>query len=514
MSGQIDDGLATLAKSFEGAMRLGLFSFALIALNNATIGYCRWFRAKEALARLHLLDDVPPSPSKMITAGHIEGMAAYQVGDLERSAADWEREMTVSHAMGYPRAWLRSRNGLAECWFGMGRDEEARAMRPELDELDGLDDHFWVSKGVIRQALAAGDVESLKQFAPIIFDAEPTMDANERSNVGSWCAWAFIAMGDLESAERAAKIGLGDGVPLAEPNRASLQAITALVGGDLRTAIQNLRAGREFLDRAGCHLDACPLRRKLAELLLQVDDLDGTVAELQTVFEVASRLGMVVERRLAAAELEKLGVAVAKETPAPAAAPGPTGERYVTVLFMDVRGYTSLARVASPAEVADSVATLQRWAATEVEKHHGIVDKFAGDAVMATFNSSGAHVDHAQHALACAMAIRDKAGMLGLPMGAGIATGPAVVGALKDGANVSVIGEATNLASRLQAQAGSGEIVLSMESHRRVADWLSSRGHAAESDRLDLKGFPQPVEAWRLREGGGDSAAATRGETE
>jgi len=191
---------------------------------------------------------------------------------------------------------------------------------------------------------------------------------------------------------------------------------------------------------------------------------------------------MVVERRLAAAELEKLGVAVAEETPAPAAAPGPTGERYVTVLFMDVRGYTSLARVASPAEVADSVATLQRWAATEVEKHHGIVDKFAGDAVMATFNSSGAHVDHAQHALACAMAIRDKAGMLGLPMGAGIATGPAVVGALKDGANVSVIGEATNLASRLQAQAGSGEIVLSMESHRRVADWLSSRGHAAESE--------------------------------
>jgi class 3 adenylate cyclase len=278
-----------------------------------------------------------------------------------------------------------------------------------------------------------------------------------------------------------------------------LEATLSRLAGDLVGAVESTRSGLEFLDKAGCQIEASPLRRSLAELLLEQDDTEAARIELERVVDVAGRLGMVVERRLAAEELRKLGVTVVEEATAPPAAGGPTGERYVTVLFMDVRGYTALTREVSPAEIADGVATLQRWAAAEVARHQGTIDKFAGDAVMATFNISGAHVDHAQHALACALAIRDKAAALGLPMGAGVATGPAVVGALKEGANVSVIGEATNLASRLQSQAGPGEILLSAETHRRSRDWLSARGQTAQSDRLEVKGFTEPVEAWRLR---------------
>ena len=67
-----------------------------------------------------------------------------------------------------------------------------------------------------------------------------------------------------------------------------------------------------------------------------------------------------------------------------------SGERLVTSMFADVRGYTAMTEVGAPAETADRITTLHRWAAAEVGRRHGIVDKFAGDAVMATFNVLGA----------------------------------------------------------------------------------------------------------------------------
>jgi adenylate cyclase len=169
------------------------------------------------------------------------------------------------------------------------------------------------------------------------------------------------------------------------------------------------------------------------------------------------------------------------------------GERLVTVMFADVRGYTAMAGGRAPVEMVDLLGTYQRWAAHEIERHFGVVDKFAGDAVMATFNVSGDQVDHAAHALKAALALRDKAAMLGLPVGIGIATGSAVVGTLTSGANLSVIGETTNLASRLQSQAAAGEVLLSEESFRRVRD-----GVDAAPEQLSLKGFDRPVAAYRI----------------
>jgi adenylate cyclase len=158
-----------------------------------------------------------------------------------------------------------------------------------------------------------------------------------------------------------------------------------------------------------------------------------------------------------------------------------------------VRGYTTLSASRPPAEMVDLISTYQRWAAQEIERHLGVVDKFAGDAVMATFNISGNQVDHAAHALRAALALRDKAAMLGLPVGIGIATGPAVVGTLKTGANLSVVGETTNLASRLQSQAAAGELLLSEESYRRLRDAV-----VATPEHLKLKGFDHSVSAYRV----------------
>jgi class 3 adenylate cyclase len=110
-------------------------------------------------------------------------------------------------------------------------------------------------------------------------------------------------------------------------------------------------------------------------------------------------------------------------------------------------------------------------------------------------------VDHTLQALQAAIAIIDKAALAGLPVGAGVAVGPAVVGRLAKSANVSVLGEVTNLAARLQAQSRDGEVTLSEEAHRRVRDWLANRGIEPERLELELKGFAAPVVAFRLRGG-------------
>jgi adenylate cyclase len=167
-------------------------------------------------------------------------------------------------------------------------------------------------------------------------------------------------------------------------------------------------------------------------------------------------------------------------------------------MFADVRGYTALTAATPPAVMAESISTLYRWAAAEVNRHHGFVNKFVGDAVMATFNATGTRVDHAREALEAALALSGKAALLELGLGIGISVGPAVVGPPSIDGNVFVVGGSTNLAARLQTAAGAGEIVLSDEAYRRVAGWLDERGLQATREALELKGFDSPQPAWRL----------------
>ena len=166
----------------------------------------------------------------------------------------------------------------------------------------------------------------------------------------------------------------------------------------------------------------------------------------------------------------------------------------MTVLFADVRDFTAISQKLAPALLAEKIASFQGLAAEVVSRNHGTVDKFAGDAVMATFNLGGERLDHADAALKAALALREQSGRLGLGVGIGIATGPAIVGRLSMGANLSVLGNATNLASRLQAQAAAGEVLVSEEAWRHLREPF-----VAQPERLALKGFDQPVTAYRLR---------------
>src|SRR5258708_28007733 len=231
--------------------------------------------------------------------------------------------------------------------------------------------------------------------------------------------------------------------------------------GRLEAAVSTLgRAVTSFSDE-GFLLDVWHASRALGEAEFNVGAEEQARARLEKTIADAESAGALLAAKLARDTAVRLGIEVSAyvavaEPPAHTAEVGPTGERMVSVLFADVRGYTRMTGATAPAQLADRIGSLQRWAAQEVGRHSGIVDKFAGDAVMATFNVSGQTVDHALQAVRAAVAIIDKAALIDLPVGAGVAVGPAVVGRLADSANVSGPGRVTHPAARLQAEAGGG----------------------------------------------------------
>jgi class 3 adenylate cyclase/tetratricopeptide (TPR) repeat protein len=165
--------------------------------------------------------------------------------------------------------------------------------------------------------------------------------------------------------------------------------------------------------------------------------------------------------------------------------------KLATVLFVDLVGSTALVSSADPEVVRRRVNRYFSEVAHCIETHGGVVEKFAGDAVLAAFGVPQAHEDDAERAIKAAFAILDQVHELGLEAHIGIESGEVVV---DDGAESTfVTGEAVNVAARLQQEAGSGEVLIGP-----VARGLSFL--AIESDEvgpLELKGLPDAIPAWR-----------------
>jgi adenylate cyclase len=178
----------------------------------------------------------------------------------------------------------------------------------------------------------------------------------------------------------------------------------------------------------------------------------------------------------------------------------------VTVLFSDIRGFSTFAEQVPPRQVADVVGRHLAAMAEPVRAHGGMLDKLAGDAVMAVFGAPYPVADHPERAVRCAVAMQRRqadlnaeARALGLPasqIGIGINTGTVIAGLIGGAGRVdyTVIGDAVNVAQRLQAEAKAGEILAAAATMARVA-WPAAR---PAGTRL-LKGRQQPVDVYRLQ---------------
>jgi class 3 adenylate cyclase len=422
-------------------------------------------------------------------------------GDLHAARADAELGLSLYERFGYSKMVWRCRVQLAEVLVELGLYEDAHAVLPPVSMRTELQDIVYDAPAQIRTKLANDELDQAVELAREIDRATDSLGPYREPVAVA--VEALLAGGEVEEARRLAdRATPGPGEAGAVfTNEAKGRVLVA--AGEPGRATAPLRAAITDAEEAGYPLIALRARVVLARALGADGEVAAAEAELSAVVaEAAGRdARLIVDEARAAAEA--LGI----EPPEAAEGPGdqraepeilPTGERLVTSLFADVRGYTDLSATDAPAEIAERLAAIYRFARTTVERRGGIVDKFAGDAVMASFNVAGMSVDHVVDAIEAALTLRDKAELMELPVGIGIATGAAILGRGAGEDNVAVTGMATNLAARLQVAAAAGEILLSEEAHRRAGPWLADRGLRLEPEQLALKGFDAPQSAYRL----------------
>jgi adenylate cyclase len=182
--------------------------------------------------------------------------------------------------------------------------------------------------------------------------------------------------------------------------------------------------------------------------------------------------------------------------------------REVTLLFSDIRGFTTLSESRRPEEV---VELLNRYFSLQVDvvfRHGGSLDKFIGDCIMALWGAPLDDPDHARHAVACALDMADTlqafkrdlgAEQLDFDVGIGLHSGPAVVGFIgsEKRREYTAIGDTVNLASRIEG--------LTKDAKRRILvsrDTMECCGDAFDfvsCGTFPVKGRAQPVELFEPR---------------
>jgi class 3 adenylate cyclase len=413
-------------------------------------------------------------------------------GDLGEALTSGEAAARRHERLGFAKMEWRARIHMAQILAELGRGEPAEETLPSLSTRTELQDITYDAAARIRVAQSLGRPEDALEIAEEIVEKAEGL-ATFRETL-ALAAEVLAAAGREDEVERLAAAARAHPTDAGATHLDQIEGLLALMRGEHESAAASFDLHVDASADAGYPLVNLRARTLRARAWAAGDRSEDAAAEVRAVVDEADRINARLIARGVREAADELGVELpaAPEEPPAEAAPAPVlpqGERLVTSLFADVRDYSELGASLAPGVLAERVAMLYRLARVAVERRQGIVDKFAGDAVMATFNVSGTSTAHTVDALEAAIALRDRAQMIELPLGIGISVGPGVVGRGVSDDNIAVTGEATNLAARLQAQAGPGEILLSAEAHRRVADWLADRAVVAEREELTPKGF-------------------------
>jgi class 3 adenylate cyclase len=180
--------------------------------------------------------------------------------------------------------------------------------------------------------------------------------------------------------------------------------------------------------------------------------------------------------------------------------------RLVSVVFVDLVGFTSRAEHLDPEDVQALLRPYHDAVREEMESFGGVVEKFIGDAVVGLFGAPTAYGDDAERAVRAALAVRDTLSerdeadpRLDLKVRIAVNTGEALVvlNARPELGEAMVAGDVVNTASRLQSAAPTGAILVGEETHRATRDAILF----ARSPAVEAKGKELPVDAWiALRE--------------
>jgi adenylate cyclase len=182
-----------------------------------------------------------------------------------------------------------------------------------------------------------------------------------------------------------------------------------------------------------------------------------------------------------------------------------THRREVTVVFLDLRGFTAFADISEPEEVMALLRRYHQEMGELILAHQGTLEQFAGDSMMVIFNDPVMVEDPAARAVRMAVQMQqrfkdlvDSWRKLGheMALGIGIAHGYATIGAIgyEGRTSYGVIGRVTNLAARLCTQAQPGEILITAAVHAQVEQLADAK----QVESVNLKGFARLTAAFKL----------------
>ena len=274
--------------------------------------------------------------------------------------------------------------------------------------------------------------------------------------------------------------GLYVGRNVREPLTRIIDAATAIAAGNLAT---RLRLGRP--DEFG----------------ILGDHFDYMAGGLQERERIRMTFGRYVSEDVAKQVLGREGAKMGGEV------------REVTVLFSDLKGYSTISETLSPTETVDFLNEYLEVMNAEIDKEGGCIIEFLGDAILAVFGAPAELEQHPERAMRCAIAMREalmgfnekmnaagrapwkEKGMAGLGQRIGIHTGKVVAGNLGSKVRVkyAVIGDAVNVASRCEGlnKVLGTEILCTLATRELLSDELKSR--LTDRGAHDVKGRAQQV---------------------
>jgi len=242
-------------------------------------------------------------------------------------------------------------------------------------------------------------------------------------------------------------------------------------------------------------IGACLEKKRLRDQLVEWNrTLEQRVQE--KVAEV-ERLGRL--KRFFSPQLAELIVAGGADDPLK------THRREVTVVFLDLRGFTAFAEAVEPEEVMGVLREYHAEMGRLILEHEGTLERFTGDGLMIFFNDPVIVPNPAERAIRMAVAMRARVAELraawqkhdyDLGLGIGIAQGYATIGAIgfEGRLDYGAIGTVTNLAARLCGEAKDGQILVTS----RVVNAAEGCVEAQEVGSLSLKGLLKPVRSFNV----------------
>ncbi len=254
----------------------------------------------------------------------------------------------------------------------------------------------------------------------------------------------------------------------------------------------------ELLARVRSLLRIKQLHDTVQEQKAQLGDLNRTLEQrVQEQVGQLDRLGRL--KRFFSPHLADLIVSGGAEDPLK------THRREIAVVFLDLRGFTAFAEAADPEEVMNVLREYHAAMGTLILAHEGTLERFTGDGIMIFFNDPVVVPNPAEPALRMAVAMQEQAAALlqkwqqqghDLGFGIGVARGYATIGAIgfEGRWDYGAIGNVTNLAARLCAEAKPGQILVS----RRVLATVEGLVEAEPVGEITLKGFLKPVTTFNV----------------